>query len=52
MSRIIQNTAPMALVKNMEAYFAQNPPDSSLFSQDNYEFPIHKELLYQTKYLC
>merc|ERR1740129_1153832 len=41
-----------ALLKNMESYLEQNPPDCSLYSQDNFEFPIHKEVLYQTKYLC
>ena len=41
-----------ALLKNMESYFKQNPPDCSLYSQDNFEFPVHKEVLYQTKYLC
>ena len=42
---------PLALVKNMESYFNQNPPDCSLFSQDNFEFPVHKEVLFQTRYL-
>ena len=41
-----------AHMKNMESYFKQNPPDCSLYSQDNFEFPVHKEVLYQTKYLC
>ena len=41
-----------ALLKNMESYLEQNPPDCSLYSQDNFEFPVHKEVLYQTKYLC
>ena len=41
-----------AFLKNMESYFKQNPPDCSLYSQDNFEFPVHKEVLYQTMYLC
>ena len=41
-----------ALLKNMESYLEQNPPDCSLYSEDNFEFPVHKEVLYQTKYLC
>ena len=47
----LYNKAPLALVKNMESYFKKNPPDCSLFSQDNFEFPVHKEVLFQTRYL-
>ena len=39
------------LANNMESYFKKKPPDCSLFSQENNEFSIHKELLYQTKFL-
>ena len=52
MTCMVLNKAPMSLVKNMESYFKQNPPDCSLYSEDNFEFPVHKEVLYQTKYLC
>ena len=41
----------MTFVNNIESYFKDTPPDCSLISQDNYEIPIHKELLYQTKYM-
>ena len=44
------NKDPLALVNNMDSYFKQIPPDCSLFSQDNHEIQIHKELLYQTKF--
>jgi len=36
----------------MNSYFQQKPTDCSLFSEDGHEFPIHKELLCQTKFLC
>jgi hypothetical protein len=45
----IESKDPEILVKSMESYFKKKPPDSSLFSKDNFEFPIHRELLYQTK---
>ena len=42
----------IAFGSNFESYFDQkHPPDCSLFSQDNYEFQVHKEILFQTKYL-
>ena len=46
------NTESLALVENMSLYFKEKPPDCSLFSQGNFEFPIHKEVLFQTIYLC
>ena len=49
MHLLIESKDPEILVKSMESYFKKKPPDSSLFSQDNFEFPIHRELLYQTK---
>ena len=52
MTCVVVSKAPLVLVKNMESYFNQNPPDCSLFSQDNFEFPVHKEVLFQTRYLC
>ena len=39
----------MALIKYMERYFKDTTPDIHLFSQDNFEIPIHKELFYQTR---
>ena len=51
MTCVVVSKTPLALVKNMESYFNQNPPDCSLFSQDNFEFPVHKEVLFQTRYL-
>ena len=39
----------MALTKYMETYFKDTPPDIHLFSQDNFEISIHKELFYQTR---
>ena len=52
MTCVVVSKAPLALVQNMESYFNQNSPDCSLFSQDNFEFPVHKEVLLQTRYLC
>ena len=51
MNCTLYNTEPMVIVSHMDAYFKQKPPDCSFFSQDNFEFPVHKEVLYQTKYL-
>ena len=48
----IANKEHIAFGSNFESYFDQkHPPDCSLFSQDNYEFQVHKEILFQTKYL-
>jgi len=46
------NEEPMVLIDNMESYFKQKPPDCSIFSDNNCEFPIHKEVLLQTKFMC
>ena len=46
---ILSNQEPMALTKYMETYFKDTTPDIHLFSQDNFEIPIHKELFYQTR---
>ena len=46
---ILSNQEPMALTKYMERYFKDTTPDIHLFSQDNFEIPIHKELFYQTR---
>ena len=50
MNYVVYSKEPMVLINNMDSYFNQTPPDCSLFSQDNHEIPIHKELLYQTKF--
>ena len=47
----IYNKEPVGLAANMDSYFKQKPPDCSLFSQDSFEFQVHKELLFQTEYL-
>ena len=39
----------MGLIKNKNSYFKNTSPECSLFSQDNHEIAIHKELFYQTK---
>ena len=41
----------MALVENMDYYFRQKPPDCSLFSRDGFEFPVHKEVFMQTRFM-
>ena len=51
MDCVVHSKEPLVLVRNMDSYFLSTAPDCSLFSQDNYEIQIHKELLYQTKYL-
>ena len=51
MGTIVYNKEPLALVNSMESYFKERPPDCSLFSQDNFGIPVHKEVLYQTPFL-
>ena len=51
MDHKVYSKEPMVLVRTMESYFKTTPPDCSLFSKNNYEHPIHKELLYQTKFM-
>ena len=51
MGTVLYNKEPLALVSSMDSYFKERPPDSSLFSQDNFEIPVHKEVLYQTSFL-
>ena len=51
MVSLFYNKNPLAIVNHMESYFKQIPPDCSIYSEDGFEFPIHKELLYQTKLL-
>ena len=48
----LQTKEPLALVTNMDSYFQVTPPDCSLYSQDKFEFRVHKEVLYQTKVMC
>ena len=45
------NRDPLVLTKNMCLYFKRIPPDCSFLSEDGAEFLIHKELLYQTKFM-
>ena len=52
MGHILHSKEPLALVDHMELYFKERPPDCSLFSQENLEAKVHKEILYQTPYLC
>ena len=51
MTTVIFNKDPLVVVKNMDSYFKQIPPDCSLFCEDGSELSIHKELLYQTRFL-
>ena len=52
MGSLLYNKDPMAIVKSMGSYFKQRPPDCGLFSEDGYEIPLHKELLFQTTLMC
>ena len=52
MGSLLYNKDPLVLVKNMGSYYKQSPPDCGLFSEDGYEIPLHKELLFQTKLMC
>ena len=49
MDCLLYNKDPMGFIKNKNSYFKNTSPECSLFSQDNHEIAIHKELLYQTK---
>ena len=51
MGTFLYTKEPLALVNSMESYFKERPPDCSLFSQDNFGIPVHKEVLYQTPFL-
>ena len=51
-STVFYNKEPMVLINNMDSYFKEKPPDCCLFSDNNFEFPIHKELFFQTKFMC
>ena len=47
----VYNKEPLVLINAMESYFKSTPPDCSLFCDDNYGILIHKELMYQTKFM-
>merc|ERR1712156_604850 len=51
MTCVLHNKDPLALAKNMMSYFKQTQPDCILYSQDDCKVLVHKELLYQTKYM-
>ena len=48
---IVITQEPLVLCNNMDSYFKNTPPDCSLYSEGNHEISIHKELLYQTRYM-
>ena len=47
----VYNKEPFVLISAMESYLKGTPPDCSLFSDNNYGILIHKELMYQTKFM-
>jgi len=47
----VYSNDPMVFIGNMDSYFKYAQPDCSLYSKDNYQILIHKELLYQTKFM-
>ena len=51
MDHKVFNKDPKVLVNTMESYFKSMPPDCSLYSHENYRILIHKELMYQTKFM-
>ena len=51
MGCVVYNKEPLVFVNAMESYFKSSPPDCSLFSHDNYGILVHKELMYQTKFM-
>ena len=51
MSTLIYNKEPLALIDHMDTYFKEKPPQCTLVSRDGHEIHIHKELLYQTKFM-
>jgi hypothetical protein len=48
MNRLLNSQEPLALTNYMETYF-KHTLQISLFYQDNFEIPIHKEVFYQTQ---
>ena len=51
MSCLFFNKDPLAIVNNMSLYLQKVPPDCLIFSSDGFELSIHKEMLYQTKFM-
>ena len=51
MNTVLYNKEPLVLIDHMDTYFKEKPPEVSLVSKDGHEIQIHKELLYQTKFL-
>ena len=51
MDHKVFNKDSKVLVNTMESYFKSMPPDCSLYSHENYGILIHKELMYQTKFM-
>ena len=51
MESILYIKDPMILINGMDPYFKKNEPDCTLFSQNNHNIPVHKEVLFQTKLL-
>ena len=47
----ITSNNSMVIVNAMESYFKTTPPDCSLFCNDDYGLLIHKEIMYQTKFM-
>ena len=47
----VYNKEPFALIDHMDSYFKEKPPDCCMVSQEGHEIQIHKELLYQTKFM-
>ena len=45
------NKDNLDMVNYIESDIKLQPPDCSLFSEDGFEVPIHKEVLYQTNFL-
>ena len=51
MDCIVQSHDPLLLVSHMDSYFNFALPDCHLYSRDNFQIPVHKELLYQTQFM-
>ena len=45
------NKDALGLVNYVESDLCLTPTNCSLFSEDGFEIPIHKEVLYQTKFM-
>ena len=51
MASVLYKRESQLTLEAMESYFRNKPPDCSLFSEDNLEIKVHKEVLYQTSYM-